>query len=443
VLFCEGDSRAAFFLNVKTGPDFERHAGGVMKPLVRSLGRGFLLSGAVAFAGVVNLRWEELPALPPSAGQAKQPGVAGPFAGIHGDALIVAGGANFPVKLPWEGGTKAWWDDVWVLENTSGAKPQWIGEKRFKLPRPIGYGISVSTSDGVICAGGHDAERCYPDVFMLSWDARARELRRTLLPSMPQPLSFMAGALVGTTLYVAGGQTGMKDPVPSSIFWALDLSKRDRPAEFKWEVLPPWPGPPRVLAVAAAQRSARGKEFFLFSGRRPHAGKTTEILSDAYAFDPKMRVWRTLRSISDGDSTKRPLSVMAGTAAAVGDSEVLLFGGDRGERYLELEAHDLEISAVRAKLGSVNADLRPSLEHQIEQRLEAKRKIYDTHPGFAAEVLAYDTKRDAWRSVDRSPFAPQVTTIAVVHQNSIIIPSGEIKPGIRTPAIVRVTPVIK
>jgi N-acetylneuraminic acid mutarotase len=260
---------------------------------------------------------------------------------------------------------------------------------------------------------------------------------------MPQPLSFMAGALLGTTLYVAGGQTAMKDPVPSSVFWALDLSKRARPAEFKWEILPPWPGPPRVLAVAAGQRSARGEEFFLFSGRRPQAGRATEILSDAYAFDPKTRVWRALPPISDGIATKHLLSVMAGSAAAVGDSDVLLFGGDRGERYLELEAHDLEIAALRSKLGSVNADLRLNLERQIEQRLEAKRKIYDTHPGFAPEVLAYDTQRDAWRSVGRSPFAPQVTTLAVVHENSIIIPSGEIKPGIRTPAIIRVTPVVE
>ena len=66
-------------------------------------------------ANVMNLTWDELPPLPPSAGQAKQPGVAGPFAGVHGDALIVAGGANFPDKMPWEGGTKVWWDDIWVL----------------------------------------------------------------------------------------------------------------------------------------------------------------------------------------------------------------------------------------------------------------------------------------------------------------------------------------
>jgi N-acetylneuraminic acid mutarotase len=311
----------------------------------------------------------------------------------------------------------------------------------FKLPRRLGYGISVSTPEGVICAGGHDAERCYAEVFMLSWDARMREVRRTALPSMPEPLSFMAGALVNNTFYVAGGQTTMKDPQPSTAFWSLDLSKRDRPAEFKWSVLPTWPGPPRILPVAAAQRSSRGTEFFLFSGRRPQPGRATEILSDAYAFDPKSRTWRALPAVGDG--AKSGLSVMAGSAAAVGDRDVLLFGGDRGEIYLKLEAHDLAIATLRAKLPGSSAEIRDSLDREIRRRLDAKRIIYGEHHGFAREVLAFDTRRETWRSAGHSPFPGQVTTVAVTHGDAIIIPSGEIKPGIRTPAIIRVRPEMK
>ena len=39
--------------------------------------------------GSVSLSWSELPQFPDSVG------VAGPFVGVHNDALIVAGGANF------------------------------------------------------------------------------------------------------------------------------------------------------------------------------------------------------------------------------------------------------------------------------------------------------------------------------------------------------------
>ena len=418
--------------------------------LLRSVATALLFCTAVAplaQAKIVNVTWDELPPLPPSAGQTKQPGVAGPFAGVHGDAFLVAGGANFPEKMPWEGGAKAWWDDIWVLEKTliasGGGALGWVSDQHFKLPRPLGYGVSVSTPEGVICAGGNDAERCYADVFLLSWDARAREIRRTPLPPMPEPLAMMAGALVGQTLYVAGGQHVMKGAVPSSVFWALDLSKRERPADFKWDVLPSWPGPARIVPVAAAQRVGPGdsEQFFLFSGRAPKAGQRTELLTDAYAFDPKTRVWRTLPKIGGGAG----VSVMAGTAAAAGDNEILLFGGDHGELFRELEAHDLVIEGLRTKLGSAGADggSRAAIEREISERLAAKKKIYAAHSGFGREVFAYDTRRDTWRVAAQATLPPQVTTVAVRWGDAIVIPSGEVRPGVRTPSIVRAMPSLR
>lgn len=47
--------------------------------------------------------------------------MAGPFVGTHNGALLVAGGANFPGKLPWEGGTKVWHDTIFALEKTDSA----------------------------------------------------------------------------------------------------------------------------------------------------------------------------------------------------------------------------------------------------------------------------------------------------------------------------------
>lgn len=40
------------------------------------------------------MEWEELPDLP------NQLGVAGPFVGVHNDALILGGRANFPLGVP-------------------------------------------------------------------------------------------------------------------------------------------------------------------------------------------------------------------------------------------------------------------------------------------------------------------------------------------------------
>jgi solute:Na+ symporter, SSS family len=387
-------------------------------------------------AEVADLRWENLPPLPPGAGESLQPGVAGPFAGIHGGALLVAGGANFPDKMPWDGGAKKWRDDIWVLEDVEGAAPHWNASS-FKLPRALGYGVSVSTPDGVVCAGGSDAARCYADVFLLSWDARARQVKTTPYPPMPEPLAFMAGALVGQTLYVAGGQKVMQGASATSAFWSLDLSKRNQPAAFKWVVEPTWPGPARIVPVGAAQRTAEGPAFFLFSGRFPVAGKPTAVLTDAFAFHPQTRTWEKLPPIGGG----RGVSAMAGTAAPVGQNEILLIGGDRADLFVTLENHDLAVEALRTKAAAAPAAERAALEQKIADELMAKKRIYDSHPGFGRDVLAYDTLRRKWRTVVNAPHPPQVTTIVVPSGNSIIIPSGEVKPGVRTKDIMRVTPV--
>lgn len=375
----------------------------------------------------MNFKWEKLPPLPPAEGQTNQPGVASPFVGVHHDALIVAGGANFPDKAPWEGGTKVWWRDLFVLENATGTHPHWVTGQHFALSRPLAYGFSVSTSAGVVCVGGADAERCYADAFLLAWDPAARTIRQTPLPPMPEPLAFMAGALIGDTLYVAGGQHVMKGAVPSSAFYALDLSKRDAA---KWSVLPTWPGPPRIVPVAAAQHAPSGDEFFLFSGRVPQAGRATEILTDAYAFDPKTKTWRTLPKIGGGAGT----SVMAGTAAAWGREEVLVFGGDRGDLFRESEEHDLAVETLKKQPGDHAAE--------IAAHLEAKKKIYASHPGFGREVFAFNTRTNHWHEVARASLPLPVTTIAVKTGDAILIPSGEVRPGVRTTTVIRALPAL-
>lgn len=45
-------------------------------------------------------------AIPPAKGEITAPGVAGPVTGIYNDIMIIAGGANFPDSMPWQGGKK-------------------------------------------------------------------------------------------------------------------------------------------------------------------------------------------------------------------------------------------------------------------------------------------------------------------------------------------------
>ena len=105
--------------------------------------------------------------MPAPKGLEKNIGVAGPFVGVHNDALIVAGGANFPDKPLWDT-DKVWHDKIYVLVDKGDGNFVW--EHGGKLEKPIAYGSSVSTSEGVLCIGGDDSQKVYTDVFLLSWN---------------------------------------------------------------------------------------------------------------------------------------------------------------------------------------------------------------------------------------------------------------------------------
>ena len=127
--------------------------------------------------GGAMLGWESLPELPDSLG------LGGPLVGVHNDALIVAGGANFP-KPVWDN-DKVWRDEAWVLIKGESGNYEWIGG--FRLDRPIAYASCVSTPYGVACLGGTDGQTTFDRCFLLQWDPQSRQLSQEPLPSLPAP----------------------------------------------------------------------------------------------------------------------------------------------------------------------------------------------------------------------------------------------------------------
>jgi SSS family transporter len=388
-------------------------------------------------SGDAVFEWTSLPDLPPAHNESNQSGLAGPYVGVHKGALLVAGGANFPERMPWLGGKKIWWDDVYVLEKDATGKPQkdWFRSPKLKLPHPIAYGVAISTEKGVICIGGSDAERIHADVIRLQWLPKEKEVKIQPLPDLPRPLAYMAGVKVGDVVYLAGGQETAKGKATKN-FWALDLSEEDKPdGDFTWKELPAWPGPPRVLPVAAAQSDGRNDCFFLFSGRLPKTGMPTELLTDAYKYEPTSKTWTQLADVSSGDG--QTLCVMAGIGAPVGAAHVGVFGGADGKRFLEIEAMNARIAALKneventTKKGSVELD-----------ELQAKHRLFhEKHTGFSPDVLAYHTITNTWTKMGEADTPFPVTTQAVEWNLSInggkersylIIPSGEFSPGVRT-----------
>ncbi|MDH3648958.1 MAG: hypothetical protein OEQ53_04705, partial [Saprospiraceae bacterium] len=94
-------------------------------------------------------KWATIDSLPSFGTQEDQLGVAGPIAGTHQGALVVAGGANFS-KPVWEN-EKEWHDDIWVLTHENQPAGPWINAG--SLLHSLAYSAVVSTDRGIIAMG--------------------------------------------------------------------------------------------------------------------------------------------------------------------------------------------------------------------------------------------------------------------------------------------------
>lgn len=303
-------------------------------------------------------------------------GFASPFAGVADGDLLVGGGANFPGKQLWEGGAKVWHDRVFVLKARDG---QW--ELAGRLPVPLGYGVSVTTDDGILCVGGSDSSQHYADVILLKW--RGGKLSFQTMPPLPRAIAMSAGARVGNVIYLAGGleSPGAKESL--GIFLAFDL---DNPAA-GWRELPSWPGPGRFQAVSAA--TAEG--FYLFSGLRYEAvvrGESKLVyLRDAYRYTEKSG-WERLPDLPHP-------AIAAASPAPVIAGEVFLIGGADG----------------------TGAGTRPEDFHQAPRRMQA-----------------YSIERNTWKNRGNAPVG-RVCVSAVPWAGSWILSSGERSAGVRSPEV--------
>ena len=326
-----------------------------------------------------KMKWTELPSLP------NDLGVAGPFAGVHQDALIVAGGANFP-KPVWEN-DKQWLDDVYILRR-SDQQYQW--SRAGKLPRRIAYGCSVTIDEGVLCMGGADAEQHFADVFLIRLDEKGTGVVFESFPPLPQACAYGAATISNHVVYFVGGQTDSALQSASQNVWAFDLKKRAKSAEYSWETLAPMPASNRAFHILISSADATDESIFLISGRRQNDQDEVEFLRDTWQYRPRDATWDRCADA--------PKCLMAGVGVALSSNDLVVLGGADG-----------------------------TLFHRGDE-------LKNRHPGFPKKTYAYDMRLDRWSDYGSIP-ANHVTTVAVQWNGATVIPSGEIRPRVRSPKI--------
>ncbi|QNL52019.1 hypothetical protein H8S90_10835 [Olivibacter sp. SDN3] len=357
---------------------------------------------------IEDLTWDDAFSLPNREGEQPHLGLAGPLVGMSNDALLIGGGANFPNKLPWEGGAKKYYRDLYVyLRKASDGESSL---HTMELPFALAYAASCTTPEGVVIAGGENEGGLSKGAYALTWLASEQHLDVVELPDLPFAVTNAAMTCLDGTLYVAGGET---DSGVSNKLWILDLNELEK-GWIRHINLP--------YAVSHANLIAKGGGLFLIGGRKSNVDRPSDFYQSVWYLDTLGDTWQQRAPLPE------PLSAAA--ALAYGKDCIWVFGGDNGTTFSRVE--ELLLLIKKTEDSENNRILN-----------QQKAALQAAHPGFSCQIWCYRVATDTWEAKQPIPHEAPVTTTATVWGDDVILPSGEIRAGIRSPRIWVGKPIIK
>ena len=344
------------------------------------------------------ITWKDAGVLPATAKGKGNFGLSGVVAGALNQQIIIAGGNNFPEGYPWEGGVKKYYDQVYVY-NVNGDTVT-MADSSVRLPSKVAYAAVAGLHNGIFYAGGENEKGPLTNVYLIQKNSK-NGVAIVNWPDLPEALTNAVAVATSNAVYVLGGATknGVSDKV-----WAIYLND----IKAGWKYVSTMPQPTAFAAAVFAQG-----QVYLMGGRKKGADGISEIYNQVFAWNIANNSW----------SKKAPLPdvVSAATAVPLPD-QILFIGGDKGVVF-----HEVEMLASKI---AVTNDL------VVKNNLtEIKNKLQQTHPGFSKDILAYNLATNTWRSFAQLTVAAPVTTHAFIFNHKIILPAGEVKPGVRTPLI--------
>ena len=344
-----------------------------------------------------DIKIQSLPPLP------DKEGFAGMFAGQCGNYFLAAGGANFPVGYPWEGGKKRWYSNIYAI---SIKKPDKWQKLQLSLPKAMGYGVCGSWHGKLIIAGGESGpapgEPADKPAIILNQVFAIQEENNQFslapLPALSKPLKDACGTVVGDLFIVFGGIDNPNATSASSELFILNLNHPEK----GWQKGPALPAAGRIQAVAATDNT----NFILFSGIEITADATGKparkmpYLQDAWRIkcqpDITKSAWARLPDL--------PAECAAAPSPAwsLADHRIVIAGG---------------------------AD---SACHRLPQK---------DHPGWSGDLIIFDSLKEKWEIKPGifAPFQSKVTATGLNFKGNYLIFSGEKSPGRRSPEILQLS----
>jgi SSS family transporter len=228
------------------------------------------------------------------------------------------------------------------------------------------------------------------------------KVKITPIGTLPKVMAEGVAAIVNGQVLVGSGGDGEET---QREFFKMT---RSDPAMVEWESLG-WPEGARGRMYPVA--GVKGGKFYLFGGRdfaeseeqKANRIEGLDFLKDCWELDVSLGSWKRLADLPEAKSAAPSMAV------PIGASSLLMLGG------VSVEFWEDQVAA------------RPEINGQGME-----------HPGFPPSILSYNTVTDRWAEAGSLPlagtFAP-VTTPVVFWDDKVIIPTGEIKPGVRSPQV--------
>jgi len=330
----------------------------------------------------------------PTEEQGFDKGVSACYCGVINGYLYIAGGCNFPDKPVAEGGKKRFYKAIYAAKlNADSDRLEWktVGQ----MPQPAAYGVSVTYENSLIFVGGNNETGGLTTAIRLR--PTATGMQQESLPSLPHTLDNMAGAVVGHILYVVGGNC---EGVATQKVWSLDLKNT---AKQGWKEEPSIPGIARVQPIAAA---LEGGLLGVWGGFAPKTGsKAAQLAMNGASYNAGCGTWTALPVPTDAIGEE----VFTGGATAIATLQkgVVVVGGVNKDVFL----------------AAINKLPEGYLLHEPEWYR------------FNSRVLCY--RNGNWTQLLQHPSVARAGCALAYWDGWVYVVGGELKPGIRTPEIVR------
>lgn len=322
-------------------------------------------------------------------------GVSACYAATTNNVLFIAGGCNFPDAPAAEGGKKVFYKGIYRMATDKPGTWEHVGD----LPDASAYGANIQDGEKWYIVGGMNSEGATGKAYCI-------EIRDTIsikeLSPLPCTVDNLAGTVYDNTLYIVGGNA---DGKASNRIFALNVNK-----DSTWKELPEMPGTPRVQPVCAGVDGG----IYVWGGFSPATEKNEAIVhSDGVRYDIATGSWEEIGNIV---GERGVITLSGGCAIAVDENTVIAEGGVDKEIFLD---------AISGR-------------YQLVEKEEYMYKPAEWYR-FNHELLVFDTRSKSWQTVgNNSSYARAGAQLA--RQGKVIYQiGGELKPGIRTPDIFRIT----